>query len=141
MRAADRAFADGASAVLLFGADSPTIPIACINEAICSLEQHPAVMGPCDDGGYYLLGLAGPQAALLDGIDWGSDRVAEQTRAQARYAGIDLYELPAWHDIDRWDDLARATKALGDDDDLGPRRQALKQVIDRLLCQKTSDGT
>ncbi len=141
IRAADRAFADGAPAVLLFGADSPTIPIAYIHEAIDSLQRHPAVMGPCDDGGYYLLGLAGPQPALLDGIDWGSDRVAEQTRAQARSSGIDLCELPAWHDIDRRRDLPRAAKALGDYDDLGPRARALKQEIDRLLLPKTNDGT
>ncbi len=141
VRAADRAFADGASAVLLFGADSPTIPIAYIRQAICSLEHHHAVMGPCYDGGYYLLGLAGPQPALLDRIDWGSDRVAEQTRAQARSTDIDLYELPTWHDIDRWADLPRAVKALGEYDDLGPRRRALKQEIDKLLRLETSDGT
>ena len=64
VRAADRAFADGSPAVLLFGADSPTIPIAYIHEAIGSLLRHPAVMGPCDDGGYYLLGLAKPRPAL-----------------------------------------------------------------------------
>ncbi len=135
VRAADRAFADGASAVLLFGADSPTMPIAYVNEAMATLERHQAVMGPCDDGGYYLLGLAGPQPALLDRIDWGCDRVAEQTRAQARSAGIDLYELPAWHDIDRWADLPRAAKTLAEYDDLGPQRRALKQEIDKLLRQ------
>jgi len=141
VRAAARAFAEGASVVLLFGADSPTMPLAYINEAIGSLEHHSAVMGPCDDGGYYLLGLAAPQPALFDGIDWGSACVAEQTRVRARSADIDLFELPGWHDIDRWDDLPRATKALGDYDDLGPQRRALKQEIDRLLRHEPGDGT
>jgi len=135
VRAADRAFAEGASKVLLFGADSPTIPMDHIHEAIASLGRHPAVIGPCDDGGYYLLGLASPQPVLFDGIDWGSERVAEQTRAQARAAGIDLHELPAWHDIDRWSDLERAALSLAGYDDLGRNRAALRNMIRRLLAR------
>jgi hypothetical protein len=112
MRATNRAFDEGAVGVLLLGADSPTLPQESLTTAAESLYVHDAVLGPCDDGGNYLLGLRQPFPVLLTGIEWGGPHVADQTRKRADDAAIDLYQLPTWYDLDRFDDLKRAAKDL-----------------------------
>ncbi len=64
-----------------------------------------AVIVPALDGGYVLIAMARPQPALFADIDWGSDRVADQTRKRARTAGLRLHELAPRRDIDRPEDL------------------------------------
>ena len=54
-----------------------------------------AVLGPADDGGYYLLGLKAPHAAMFRDIAWSTETVADETRARAREIGLDLVELAA----------------------------------------------
>lgn len=111
-RAAGRVFREGGCGVLLLGADSPTIPVSYLQEAIRLLERHEVVLGPSDDGGYYLLGLRGPHSAIFEQIDWGGPLVASQTRARARSAELDLAEIPTWYDLDRFDNLNRAADDL-----------------------------
>ncbi len=113
-RATDRAFGAGAEGVLLLGADSPTLPVSFLTTAVANLSRHQAILGPSDDGGYYLLGVRQPLPVLLERIDWGGEKVADQTRQRALAAGIDLWELPAWYDLDRFDDLKRAVGDLVD---------------------------
>ncbi len=138
-RASARTFRDGASRLLIFGADSPTIPSDFLHRAIAALDGHDAVAGPCDDGGYYLLGLREPQPSLFQNIDWGSKRVMAQTRQRAQQAEVNLYELPPWYDMDRIDDLERAADDL-DSDDAQPIRRALQQTIDSTLDMLEGNG-
>jgi glycosyltransferase A (GT-A) superfamily protein (DUF2064 family) len=65
------------------------------------------VLGPADDGGYYLLGMSAPHTHLFEDIAWSTDTVAEQTRARARALGVDLVELAPWYDVDDRDALLR----------------------------------
>lgn len=135
-RAVVRAFDSDARSVLLLGADSPTLPISRLREALAALTDHQAVFGPCEDGGYYLLGLSAPAPALLTGIDWGSDCVADQTRRRADEAGIDLHQLSTWYDLDRFEDLARARRDLTDADlSARPMARALRERVTRLVSQ------
>jgi glycosyltransferase A (GT-A) superfamily protein (DUF2064 family) len=55
---------------------------------------------------------AGRGAALLRGIDWGSERVLAQTHERAAAAGLRLAELGAWHDVDDAADLAALRRRL-----------------------------
>lgn len=133
-RATDRAFAGGADAVMMIGADSPTLPPRYIADAASSLTSHDAVLGPTRDGGYYLLGLRRPTPLLFDRIDWGTQLVAEQTRQRALEARIDLAEVPIWYDLDRFDDLRAALDDLSAlDEPLGPAAASLKHLINRLM--------
>ncbi len=133
-RACDRAFAEGSEAVMLFGADSPTIPSSLLNEAVAELAGHDAVLGPCDDGGYYLLALRKPLPALFERIDWGSERVCNQTRQRGQDAGVALHELGSWYDLDRFEDLARARRDLAPlDGQAMPAGAALRRLIDTYL--------
>ncbi len=133
-RATDRAFVAGADAVLMIGADSPTLPAKLVMDAVTALTSHEAVLGPTHDGGYYLLGLRGPIPLLFDRIDWGTDRVAEQTRQRALEVGVDLAEVQSWYDLDRFDDLRTA---LGDlsaaEEPLRPAAASLKRLMNGLI--------
>lgn len=133
-RATYQAFQEGAGGVILLGADSPTLPTDLLDQAVASLSKHDAVLGPCDDGGYYLLGLRQPLAALFECIGWGGDQVADQTRQRAAAAGIDLQQLPTWYDLDRVDDLARAARDLANTADPSrPFAGALRRCIEDII--------
>jgi glycosyltransferase A (GT-A) superfamily protein (DUF2064 family) len=66
-----------------------------------------ALMGPCADGGYYLIALTSPETRVFDAIDWSTSRVQEQTRDRCAALGISLRELPAGYDVDDAEGLAR----------------------------------
>jgi hypothetical protein len=85
-----------------------------------------AVLGPCTDGGYYLLGLKHPHARMFEDITWSTERVAEQTLARAAEIGLDVHVLPAWYDVDDADALKRLDAELREEDPQ-PRRHASQQ--------------
>jgi glycosyltransferase A (GT-A) superfamily protein (DUF2064 family) len=65
------------------------------------------VLGPCEDGGYYLVGLRCPQPALFEGIPWSTDAVFAMTLEKARARGLSIHVLPRWFDVDTEADLRR----------------------------------
>lgn len=92
--------------VALIGSDCMDLAAADIDLA---LEQLAAgtdvVLGPALDGGYYLIGLSRLYRQLFTGIEWGTDRVLEETRERVAQSGLKLFELPARRDLDRPEDL------------------------------------
>ena len=126
-------FATGATAVIALGADTPTLPSAAIAEALRRLadERVDVVLGPTDDGGYYLIGLRRSQPALFDGIAWSTPVVREQTMAAARAAGLTVSLLPAWFDVDTAAELARLDAMLDEPGVCAPRTQALRRAAPR----------
>ncbi len=99
--------------VVSIGSDSPDLPPAFIARAFEMLRgEADVVLGPADDGGYYLLGMQTMQPTLFERIHWSTEVVAEQTRQRAADARLRLAELPLWHDLDIVDDL-RALVAPG----------------------------
>ena len=107
--------ADGHRAALLIGSDLPTLPAAHLTEASRALAPGAAdlVLGPAEDGGYYLIGLARPAPALFEGIAWSTAGVLEATRARARGLGLREHLLPPWYDVDTPADLDRLRRDLG----------------------------
>ena len=101
------ALADGASRPILIGSDSPTLPSHLLGAAHDALARHDIVLGPAEDGGYYLIGMTELHTSLFDGIDWGSDRVLAQTLARAASAGLRVATLPYWYDVDTAAGVAR----------------------------------
>lgn len=89
--------------VLLIGADCPDLAAAHLQAAAAALATAPAVIGPAEDGGYWLLGLAEP-ADVFEGIDWGGCQVFAQTVARLAMPPVVLDTLA---DLDRPEDLAR----------------------------------
>lgn len=104
----------GHPAACVLNSDGPTLPTAILRHTADLLAQpgDRAVLGPAEDGGYYLLGLKQPHHELFSDIAWSTSDVADQTRARARAAGLDLIELPVWYDVDDRASLARLLTAL-----------------------------
>ncbi len=94
----------GSRTILLLGTDSPTMPLAFVEQAFRELEQADVVLGPATDGGYYLLGIANRLPPLFDGIAWGSPDVLGQTVRRLSDACWRLALLPPWYDVDTLDD-------------------------------------
>ena len=99
----------GHIAALAVDSDSPTLPMAYVAEAakVLSGARCDVVLGPCEDGGYYLVGLRVPQPALFEGIPWSTDAVFAMTLDKARARGLSVHLLPQWFDVDTEADLRR----------------------------------
>jgi len=99
----------GHAGALAVDSDSPTLPMAYVKEAARALAASTCdvVLGPCEDGGYYLVGLRSPQPALFEGIPWSTDAVFTLTVAKARASGLSVHVLPRWFDVDTEADLQR----------------------------------
>jgi uncharacterized protein len=104
----------GIRAACVLNSDSPNLPTALLIEAATTLLERPdrVVLGPADDGGYYLLGMTAAHAHLFEDIAWSTDTVAEQTRARARSLGLELVELAPWYDVDDRTGLERLIKEI-----------------------------
>lgn len=95
---------------LLIGTDLPNLCERDLLQALKALEEHELVLGPANDGGYWLLGLSKglvqPVASWpFCGIPWGTNQVMELTLQQAQWAGITPGLLRQQNDLDRLEDL------------------------------------
>ena len=104
----------GHSAAMAIDSDSPTLPVSYIRDAAKELEEGSAdlVLGPCEDGGYYLIGLRRPCPALFADIPWSTDRVLPLTLDRARQQGLRTHLLPTWFDVDTEQDLRRLHREM-----------------------------
>lgn len=92
---------------LAIGSDSPSMPTELLEVAFQELQQNDLVVGPSSDGGFYLLGLKDFPRHLLDGMEWGTERVFEKLLQNAEALKLKVHTLPEWYDIDTVEDLAR----------------------------------
>jgi uncharacterized protein len=90
----------GASRMVIIGSDSPTLPPERIRQAFRRIKCSNVVLGPADDGGYYLIGLKSPCPEIFKGIQWGTGRVLAQTLRQAKSLKKEVCRLLPWHDVD-----------------------------------------
>ena len=65
------------------------------------------VLGPAEDGGYYLIGMKAPHAHLFEAITWSTDRVCAETEQRIAALGLALVRLAPWYDVDDQPSLAR----------------------------------
>lgn len=99
-------FHAGAHRVILIGSDCPGIDAPLLSRAFDSLEQNDLVLGPAQDGGYYLIGLQRPEPRLFRGVRWSTDSVLAQTLLRAGRLGLRSAILPTLRDVDTTDDAA-----------------------------------
>ena len=109
-------FAAGHEAVCLVNSDSPNLPTAALVAAAAALRPpgDRLVLGPAEDGGYYLIGLKAPHARLFEDIAWSTSEVLAQTRVRAASLGLDTVLLPTWYDVDDLRSLRRLLAELKD---------------------------
>lgn len=105
----DRLLDEGHPAALVMDSDSPTLPMAYVAEAVRALAvvEADVVVGPSDDGGYYLIGLRAPHPALFEGVPWSTPGLLAATLDRARRLGLRVRLLPSWFDVDTAADLRR----------------------------------
>ncbi len=104
-RAVQAAFAEGATSVMVIGADCPRLTSALMESAARELDRKDIVLGPAADGGYYLIGLRRFLPELFGDISWGSEAVLEQTLAAAKKARVQWGLLETLPDLDLPEDL------------------------------------
>jgi len=104
----------GFDALCLIDSDSPTVPADAFAQTINFLTRagDRVVLGPSDDGGYYLIGLKRPHHRLFEQIDWSTERVFDQTVAAAQDVGVQVNLLSTWYDVDDRATLARLCREL-----------------------------
>jgi len=107
-------FGGGASGVVFLGADVPHVDLDVVRLAMDTLQQrrHEVVLGPADDGGYYLLGLARFVPELFREIAWGGPQVLAMTEARLVDLGVPYRLTAPGFDLDELADLQRLTKLL-----------------------------
>lgn len=96
----------------IMGTDVPHCPGRTWREAQQRLIAGDNVVGPAEDGGYYLIGLQTPERRLFTGIDWGRGSVLEDTCRRAEQFAQPLHRLPTLRDVDDWQDLLAVRPAL-----------------------------
>lgn len=96
---------------LIVGTDCPALTVTRLEAAAAILHAHAsqqhAVFIPADDGGYVLLGATCAPPALIENIEWSSDRVMAQSRQNLGRANVAFTELDPLWDVDRPEDLER----------------------------------
>lgn len=103
------AFGQGYERVVVIGSDSPDLPLAILHTALAALENHEAIIGPSEDGGYYTIGFtrSGFLPTVFEDIPWSTEAVLGTTLSRLRQAQRTLLALPVWYDVDTIETLAQ----------------------------------
>ena len=97
----------GYKKAIAINSDGPSLPIAYLAQAFQELEDNDIVLGPNDDGGYYLIGLKRIFPELFSSIDWSTSAVLTQTLERIKQLDQKVYLLPSWYDVDTYADFRR----------------------------------
>jgi uncharacterized protein len=119
----------GSDPLMFFAVDSPDVPLTSVMKLTELLGRHEIAIGPCEDGGYWCLGVRREVDvdALLKGIEWSSGRELAQTIGRAGALGYRVGVGDPWYDVDRPQDLRRLVSRLRTSDNDGDM-QLLNQL-------------
>ena len=109
----------GYEQVVIIDSDSPTVPVRYLERAFSLLDENDVVFGPCDDGGYYLVGATKAHPNLFLGIEMSTPTVLQDTLERASALDLRAELLPMWYDVDFPADLVRLRQEM-----LGGQHQA-----------------
>lgn len=98
--------------VIALNADSPHLPADALQAAFAALGTHDLVVGPCDDGGYYLVGARQAYPGLFDAAAMGRDSACAALLAEAHRQGLRVTLSVEHYDIDLPTDLKRLAEDL-----------------------------
>jgi rSAM/selenodomain-associated transferase 1 len=105
----------GYARTVLIGSDCPSISADDVSQAFSLLADSDVVMGPAEDGGYYLVGAKEPAPGIFRGIEWSTGEVLEQSMMRLREEKLSFVLTDMKADIDRYEDLAAFHRSLGGD--------------------------
>ncbi|MGY3051938.1 rSAM/selenodomain-associated transferase 1 [Pedobacter sp. UYEF25] len=101
-------FDQGFKRVIIIGSDCYLLTSRTILDAFEMLSTHQMVIGPAEDGGYYLLGMTKLYPEVFENKIWSTDQIAAQTIQDARKMGVKFSLLTTLSDVDEFDDLAKS---------------------------------
>jgi rSAM/selenodomain-associated transferase 1 len=128
-------FVAGYERVLIIGTDHPTLPLAFIERGFEELDSpFSIVLGPSDDGGFYLLGMNEVYPQLFEGMLYSHPEVLAQTLERAETTGAAVSVLPPWYDVDTPDALRRLVADLGSGSVVNEPRRTRELLAS--LCEK-----
>jgi rSAM/selenodomain-associated transferase 1 len=129
----DQIAARGHAAAVVIGSDLPHMPLANLRAAAAALDRHDVVLGPAEDGGYYLIAGRRRYQPLFEGVAWSTAVVLEQTLQRAAAAGVSAGLIAPWWDVDTASELVRLARHLAAADaTVAPRTRA---VLARLTAE------
>ena len=135
-------FVEGFKAVILVGSDIPTLPRSYLSKAAEKLQKDTVVLGPCSDGGYYLIALSSPEPEenipdLFSDIRWSTEFALEDTKAAATRAGYQVTLLPEWYDVDDAKGLQKLQREFNDDSKITAAYET-KNMLEQILRNQNS---
>ncbi len=109
----------GFSRTIVIGSDSPQISRTLVEQARAELDEAEVVLGPADDGGYYLIAMREPHD-VFTGIPMSTAVVGRMTIEKAQQQGLRVRQLAPLFDVDELPDLLRLARLLAEDSTLAP---------------------
>ena len=110
----DQLFRQGYPQVMVIDSDTPTLPTAYLERAVALIAdgESDVVIGPTEDGGYYLIGLRHSRRELFERMPWSTSQVFPETRRRCEQYGLTVACTECWYDVDTPDDLARLSESF-----------------------------
>jgi rSAM/selenodomain-associated transferase 1 len=105
-------FDQGFNKVVVMDSDSPNLPSRFIEDAFEQLDSQEVVLGSCEDGGYYLIGLKSEIPNIFRDIPWSTSRVTDVTIERASEQGEEISMLDKWYDVDTYQELLQLKRDL-----------------------------
>ncbi|MBA2286206.1 MAG: TIGR04282 family arsenosugar biosynthesis glycosyltransferase [Ktedonobacteraceae bacterium] len=127
-------YTQGFEYTILIGSDSPHVSMAIIDNARAALEEADVVLGPADDGGYYLIGMRRPHDVFTS-IPMSTSVVKQMTVELAQRQGLTVSLLETLSDVDEWPDLLRLARLLQADRTLAPATAAYIDTIAHIVTR------
>ena len=131
-------FRSGYGRVVIVGTDTPWMGHERILRAFAWLHTADVVLGPCADGGYYLVGARRLEPQVFRDIPWGTSQVFARTIGALQKSGLSFRLLPRDFDLDRPEDLARAAALLGAREARAPALAKLMKKLKFNLVSRSS---
>ena len=100
-------FKQGYQKIILIGTDCPYLSMEDLERAFAVLSKQELVLGPAEDGGYYMIGMKSLHPSLFEGISWSTSKVLAQTIHKLETRGVSFELLPTYSDIDTEKDYQR----------------------------------
>ena len=126
---------DGPRRIIAFNSDSPHLPGSVLGGAFETLATHDIVVGPTQDGGYYLVGAKASHPTLFANDGMGTNSALERLLSRARSLQLSLGFATSFYDVDVADDLTRLASELRLAPEKAPRTAAWLKEWERVAAQ------
>lgn len=113
-----------AQCAIAVGGDSPGLERRHFEQARTLLDTYDAVLGPADDGGFYMVGLKRCPEGLFDAIRWSEAFTLGDTRMRFQAMGLKTAFLSPWFDVDEPEDVRRISRLIESGQVWSPRTAA-----------------